>query len=187
VAGRTVPIRGLLDDRASGMVVGSFAGHNFVVVHWIVFHGQLEKAVNDEASAPRSSVVEPEYKVVQVRLFDLPLVSAEKPPFRQRGDPMYPWQQPMWVTARHVVGTAPGDTRDDYRSLCSPARPSFLVRCARARRGTRQQGDKRRLEVGRGDSDSKRGGEPDWSVQTGLLIGKLKMHPEMGVTHVLTS
>jgi hypothetical protein len=32
----------------------SFAGHDVVEAHWIVFHGQLEKAVEDEAFAPRS-------------------------------------------------------------------------------------------------------------------------------------
>lgn len=81
------------------------------LVHWIVFHGKLEKTVKDETSAPRSSAVEPEYELVQLRLVDRHLVDTEQPPFRQRGDPMYPWQQPMWVAVRQVGGAAPGATR----------------------------------------------------------------------------
>jgi len=64
MAGQRVAVRGLVGDRASPVGSASswksFAGHDIGVAHWIVSHCQLEKAVEDEISAPRSSMVEAE-------------------------------------------------------------------------------------------------------------------------------
>ncbi|KJE76903.1 hypothetical protein FEAC_14050 [Ferrimicrobium acidiphilum DSM 19497] len=60
MAGPRIAVRGLVDDCASGVGMASFAGHDIVVVHWIVFHGQLEKSIEEEVPAPGSSAVEPQ-------------------------------------------------------------------------------------------------------------------------------
>jgi len=78
------------------------------VAHRLVKDGELKDSIENEPAAARTTAVEAEHELVQVRLqvcrADRTLVGAEQPALGERGDPVHAGEQPVGVVAAQASG-----------------------------------------------------------------------------------
>ena len=99
------------------------AGDDVAVAHRIMAGSEFQQSVEDEPAASRAAPVEAEHELVQValqmRFLDRALVSAQKPPLGQRGDPVHRGQQ----LARIVTAGASSALAAPLVDVAEPGQP----------------------------------------------------------------